>query len=314
MSGLSIHSLVRRVDLLTLKLFLTAIEEGQIGRAAAREHIAPSAATKRIQSLEELAGLRLFDRNAKGVALSEAGEVFARHIRAMLGILDDMRREVSAFNEGIRGHVGIAAPGMLIVQFLASEIGEFTTRFPQVNVDLREDSNGNVLRALMNGDVDLAVFVANTDPVDDSIESYECCTDRLVAILPPGHRLRDRCSMTLDELLDEDLIGLAPWSNVTASLRDAAKEIGRELQPRYSVNTVMVARSMVAAGLGLTVHPQSMLPQDGNEHLAVVRLSGDWTHRSYHVGRLRGKAPTAPMDAFIEQLADLSHAVPEIVS
>ena len=67
MSGLTIHALVRRVDLFSLKLFLTAIEEGQIGRAAAREYIAPSAATKRIQDLEDLAGVKLFDRNAKGV-------------------------------------------------------------------------------------------------------------------------------------------------------------------------------------------------------------------------------------------------------
>ncbi|RZL95878.1 MAG: LysR family transcriptional regulator [Variovorax sp.] len=312
MSGLSIHSLVRRVDLFTLKLFLTAIEEGQIGRAAAREHIAPSAATKRIQDLEELAGLKLFDRNAKGVVPSEAGQVFARHIRMVLATLDDMRREVSAFSEGIRGHVGIAAPRLLIVQFLAKEIGEFTRRFPLVNVELREDSNANALRSLMNGDVDLAVFVANTDPVGDTIESYECNTDRLVAVLPLGHRLADKTSMTLEGLLEEDLIGIAPTTTVMASLRNAAKALGRELEPKYSVNTVEAARSMVSAGLGVTVHPKGMLVLDGTEHVTTVQLSGIWAHRSYHVGKLRGKALTAAAEALIEQLTDPSRATPEM--
>ncbi len=66
---------LRRVDLFTLRLFLAAIDEGRIGRAAEREHIVPSAATRRIQDLEELAGLQLFERNPRGVAPSAAGRV-----------------------------------------------------------------------------------------------------------------------------------------------------------------------------------------------------------------------------------------------
>src|SRR5262245_39450924 len=119
MATLTIQSLIRRVDLFTLKLFLTAIEEGQIGRAAAREHVVPSAATKRIQDLEELVGVKLFDRNARGVVPSQAGLAFARHVRIVLATLDDMRRELAALTEGVRGHISIAAPGLLIVQFLA---------------------------------------------------------------------------------------------------------------------------------------------------------------------------------------------------
>jgi DNA-binding transcriptional LysR family regulator len=80
--GLSVHALVRRIDLFTLKLFLSTVEEGQIGRAAVREHIVASAATKRIQDLEELAGLRLLDRNPKGVVPSAAGRRYIVDQRA----------------------------------------------------------------------------------------------------------------------------------------------------------------------------------------------------------------------------------------
>ena len=65
MSTLSIHTLTRRVDLFTLRLFPTVVEEGQIRKAAVRENIAPSAATKRIQDLEEIAGLPLFRTAAR---------------------------------------------------------------------------------------------------------------------------------------------------------------------------------------------------------------------------------------------------------
>ena len=95
---LTVQALVRRVDLFTLNLFLAAIEEGQICRAAAREHIAPSAATRRIQELEEIVGVRLVDRTAKGVVPSQAGLALSRHIRVLLGTLDDIRRDLTAFD------------------------------------------------------------------------------------------------------------------------------------------------------------------------------------------------------------------------
>ena len=130
MGGLSIQGLIRRVDLFTLKLFLSVVEERQIGRAAIRENIAASAATKRIQDLEDVAGIRLFDRNPKGVVTSQAGEVLARHIRVMFASLDEIRRDIGELTEGVSGHVGISATSAIIIQFLAREIADFTRDFP----------------------------------------------------------------------------------------------------------------------------------------------------------------------------------------
>ena len=302
MSGLTVQALVRRVDLFTLKLFLTAIDEGQIGRAAAREHIAPSAATKRIQDLEDLAGLKLFDRNAKGVVPSQAGLVFAKHIRTVLATLDDMRRELSAFTDGIRGHVGIAAPRTLLVQFLAREIAEFTRRFPLVDVELREGTNPVVLRSLASGEVDLAVFVHSAEAEPEGIESYECRTDRLVAVVPIGHALAKVRSISLPRLLEEDLIGIDPTTVVMANLRHAVRQIGRDFQCKYSVSTVEAARSLVSAGLGIALQPANMLFLDERDRLTTVEVEGAWAERSYRVGRLAGKVPTPTAEALIEQL------------
>lgn len=102
MSSFNKTRLLRQVDFFTLRLFLSAVEEGQIGRAALRENIAPSAATKRIQELEDVVGLRLLERTPKGVILSPAGEVLVRHIRQIFTNVDELRAELSAFSEGVR--------------------------------------------------------------------------------------------------------------------------------------------------------------------------------------------------------------------
>src|SRR5262245_45086075 len=101
--------LIRQVDLFTLRLFLSVIEERQIGRAAIRENIAASTATKRIQDLEEIAGVKLLERTPRGVAPSPAGDVLSRHVRAIFGHLDDMRTEISAFSDGVRGELVVAS-------------------------------------------------------------------------------------------------------------------------------------------------------------------------------------------------------------
>jgi DNA-binding transcriptional LysR family regulator len=300
MNGLSIHSLVRKVDLFTLKLFLTAIEEGQIGRAAVREHIAPSAATKRIQDLEDLAGLKLLDRSPKGVVPSAAGEVFARHIRMMLSNLDDMRREIGEFTEGVRGHVAVCAPRLLITQFLGQQIGDFTRKFPLVNVEVREDSNANALRAVAAGDVDLSVFVANKELPSDTIEAVEYQHDRLVAVLPMNHPLSGRSGLDLEQLLELDFV--AHHTTVITGIQRAALGIGRELHVKYSVNTIESARSLVKAGLGITVQPESMLSMEDNAHLATVPLFGEWARLSHYIGTPQGRSPTPAAKALIEQL------------
>ncbi|CAL8478958.1 LysR family transcriptional regulator [Caballeronia sp. S22] len=300
MDGLSIHSLVRKVDLFTLKLFLSAIEEGQIGRAAVREHIAPSAATKRIQDLEDLAGLKLLDRSPKGVVPSAAGEVFARHIRMMLANLDDMRREIGEFAEGVRGHVAICAPRLLITQFLGQEIGDFTRRFPLVNVEVIEDSNANAVRAVAAGDVDLSVFVGNNKLPYDVLDVVEYQSDRLVAVLPTNHPSSGCDGLALEELLDLDFV--AHHTTVITGIQRAALGIGRELHVKYSVNTIESARSLVRAGLGITVQPRCMLSMEDNTQLAVVPLVGDWARLSHYIGTLRGRSLNAAAKALIDQL------------
>jgi DNA-binding transcriptional LysR family regulator len=312
MTSLTIQALVRRVDLFTLKLFLTAVEEGQIGRAAVREHIAPSAATKRIQDFEDLVGMKLFDRNAKGVVLSPAGEVIARHVREVFQTFDDMRRELGAFTEGFRGRVGVAAPRLLIVQFLAREIGEFTRRFPLVDVELQEKPGQMALRALAAGDIDLAVYSRSVETDETGIDTRECRSDGLVAVLPVSHPLAAEAALTLEQLVQLELIAIDPTSSIMIDLRQATRRLlGRELQVKHSVTTVETARSLVSSGLGVALQPASLMFLDDRERLATVPVQGDWAVRSYRVARIAGKPLTPSAGALVAQLTSSALMPPD---
>jgi DNA-binding transcriptional LysR family regulator len=304
MTGLTVHNLTRRVDLFTLRLFLTVVEEQQMRRAALRENITPSAATRRIQDLEEVAGIRLFDRFPNGMVPSPAGELLARHVRLLFANLDIMRREVVEFTEGVRGHVRISSTSTIIVHFLAREIAEFTRDFPLVDIELQEDANVDVVGAVVSGKADVAMFYATDDINSDTLDIVEYRTDRLVAVVPRGHRLGERVSVTAQELLEENLIGISPTTSMMTQLRNAAQALGRELRVKYRVNTIEAARGLVKAGLGVMIQPESMLPTEDLNKVTMVALDEPWALRQLCIGTKHGEALAAATRALIAQLTD----------
>ncbi|MFM0170932.1 LysR family transcriptional regulator [Paraburkholderia sediminicola] len=304
MTGLSVHTLTRRIDLFTLRLFLTVVEERQIRRAALRENITPSAATRRIQDLEDVAGINLFDRFPNGMVASPAGEVLARHVRLLFANLDVMRREINEFTEGVRGHIGISSTSTIIVHFLAREIAEFTRDFPLVDIELQEDANVNAVNAVVSGNADVAVFYDTDDVDSERLDIVEYRADRLVAVVPRGHPLGDQASVTTRDLLEESLVGISPTTSMMTQLRNAATALGRELRMKYKVSTMEAARALVKANLGVTIQPESMLPKEDFDKVTIVPLDEPWALRQVCVGTKRGETLTAATKALIAQLTD----------
>ena len=118
-------ALLRRIDLTTLRLFLAIYEERNLTRAAAREGIAASAVSKRMNDFELACGVTLFTRMSKGMALTAAGEALLHHARVTLLNVEKIAAELGEYARGIRGHVRMLANLSAIVQFLPEDLSRF---------------------------------------------------------------------------------------------------------------------------------------------------------------------------------------------
>jgi DNA-binding transcriptional LysR family regulator len=293
---------IRQVDLLTLKIFLCAIEDGQIGRAAAREHLVPSAATKRIQDLENLAGVQLLVRTPKGVRASCAGEVLATHARGVLATLEAAQADMSRFAHGERGTVIVGSLRWVIRAHLAQEIASFGRMHPGIAVQLREEPGTPVvLRALTDGTLDVAVIIQlpGLDVQDVHLERFR--SDQLMAVLPQGHRFSGRSRLKYAELLEEELIAFAAPAPLTPALHALAREIGLELRVKFAAQSVEVAYSFVLAGLGATILPSCTLPPDLGA-VSAVPLDESWARCDMSVATARGLPVRPAADLFIAHL------------
>lgn len=83
-----------------IEYFVAVAEEGHVGRAASRLHIAQPPLTRQIHLLEDELGVALFERTRRGMRLSGAGETFLGHARRILGSVEEARNAILPRSNG----------------------------------------------------------------------------------------------------------------------------------------------------------------------------------------------------------------------
>ncbi len=291
-----------RLDLFSMRIFLTVVEEGNLTRAAEREHIAASAISKRIQDLEALFETRLLNRNVRGVVPTEAGEMLARRARVLFGLVEEMRSDLSEFASGTVGEVTIHANGSAIAGFLARDLADFTAQHAGLRLDLHEALSPMVVRSVSQGLAEIGVF-ARTVPVPEALTIYPYRTDRLLAVVPEDHPLASRPSIAFGELLDFEQVGVAEGSSLAQLLHHAADSMQRKMRFRCTVSTNEVVRWMVGAGFGVSIPPEEFVrPYESLMRIRGVPLEEPWAHRQLSLAVRDPLSMTKPARLLLDAL------------
>jgi DNA-binding transcriptional LysR family regulator len=271
--------LLRRLDLTTLQLFLAVFEEGTLTRAAEREAIAVSAASKRLLELEQAVGAVLFERRARGMELTPAGETLLHHARRVLRDVENIGIELAEHASGVRGYVRMMANLSAIVEFLPEDLRAFIAQHEQIKIDLEERPSGGIVEGVADSLVDLGICSGDADT--RGLETTHYRHDRLVLVTPGDHPLVGRDSVSFADTLDFDHIGLHSASSINMRTHLAARQAGRALRLRIHVPGFDAVCRMVQAGMGVGVLPWHVFEAMGRQlGLAAVALNEEWAARS----------------------------------
>lgn len=274
----AMESILRKLDLTSLRLFVAVCQENSIARAAEREFIAPSAVSRRIADMEALIGLPLIARHTRGVSVTPAGQTVLRHARQIIGDVEAMGAELSRFFEGVKGHVRVVANLSAIVQFLPEDVAAFQRLFPDVDIDLEEQHSPDVLRMVRDRAADFGI--CNRIAGADGLEQLDYRRDRLAVMLPSGHPKAAARQLSLQDIADETFVGLRENSALTQLLAARAAELGKTLSVKIRVASLDALCRMTHAGLGIAVMPQQVAELYLQALDVVVRpLSDDWARR-----------------------------------
>jgi DNA-binding transcriptional LysR family regulator len=274
-----LKNLLRRLDLTTLQLFIAVYEEGTLTRAAEREAIAISAASKRLLELEQAVGATLFQRTARGMTLTPAGETLLHHARRVMRDVENIGIELAGHATGVRGYVRMMANLSAIVEFLPEDLRGFLAANEQIKIDLEERPSGGVVEAVADSLADLGICSGEADTRGLQATHYR--HDSLVVVMREDHPLAGRERVTFAETLDSDHVGLHSASSINARTHMAARQAGKPLRLRIHVPGFDAVCRMVQADMGVGVLPANVFQIMGRPlGLVAVKLEDEWAERN----------------------------------
>lgn len=249
-------NLLRKIDLTSLRLFAAVCKERNIARAAAREFIAPSAVSRRIAEIEAAIGFPVIYRESRGISVTPVGETVLRHAQAIIASIETLDAELSQYASGAKGNVKLVGNLSAIVQFLPEDIAAFQRVFPDVHIDLEEQSSANVMSSVLDHQADLGICNAIVGAEQFDVWPYR--VDRLFLMVPRSHRLGDAGAVGLADILAESFVGLGSESALTRLLAQEAAALGTTLNVNIRVTSLDALCRMVHVGLGIAVVPQQI--------------------------------------------------------
>lgn len=303
-----------RIDFLGLEAFLNIAELGSFQQAAGRLNLSQTALSHRMKKLEEDLGLRLLVRTTRQVSLTPAGLDFLPKARR---ILDELSLSVEALREQGRRHqeqIAIGCLPTIAVSHLPCVLREFAKTYPNVSVQVFDNSALEIAELVQSGTVAFAVTLISTTAWD--VEAKPLLKEPFVLLCRDDHPFAQAASVNWSALEGTPLVRISPRAG-NRGLIDAALGSRREaLHWRYEVQHVSTAVGMVLAGIGLSVVPRLAIDLPGTPGLVAVSLRNPSITRSLGIIQKRGlplpPAGQALQDLFIGALRGRA-AVPGLV-
>jgi len=281
---------------------------GTVRAVAAAASMSPSAVSQQLAVLERESGAVLLERHGRSVALTGAGVALAAHARDILARIDLAEEALRTGRDVPAGTVGVAGFTSAMRAFVIEAAAAVQRAHPGLHIQLAELEPADCLPALSRGEADLALVADWGDgalPHAPALERVPLATDRLFAVLPPGHpaaepvRLRD---------LREDpwlLDGTELEQHVVRRCRRAGFE-PRVAGRLWSHEGLLHA---IAHGLGVTVLPGFALASaTGVRVVPVAGLPRRELHVLHRSVALERRSVAVTLEALVAAGAALSAA------
>ncbi|WP_406622977.1 LysR family transcriptional regulator [Acidovorax sp. SDU_ACID1] len=293
--------MARRIDPYSVRLLVAAVQTGSIVRAAAQEHIAPSALSRRLADLEHAFGTPLLIRSPRGVTPTDAGRMVLERGEKIDDELQALARDVQTMGSEVRGTVRLYANMSAVIGFLPERLRDFMARYPAVQVSLLECDTRDVIRACLDDLADAGVGVGV--PAQAGLESWPFALDPLQVVLPASHALVGCEALGFAQVLNLPLIGVNQGGALDRSLHERAAALQRPLSMKVSVSSFDAVCRMVEAGLGIAVIPRSAAAAyAGSPRFVRLPLDEPWAMRELRLFALRKSPRPRAVEALIHVL------------
>lgn len=240
------------------RYFLAVAESRSIREAADRLRISQSAVSRQIQNLELSMGCTLFDRTARGVALTPAGRLLLRHLRDTVALSQRLKGDLDALKGIQRGHLIIGAVEGFAANGFPDVLTRFTGEHPEVTLEVLVEGTGAIMDAMLRGEYEIGIVY---NPRSPQLTLVAQARMPLMALMAPGHALAVRETVRFAELLEFPLVVPAGKGGSREVYNAAAAQARVPVHPVLETNSAHVIQAFLRASNGVAVaSPHSAAP------------------------------------------------------
>ncbi|MGQ7959765.1 LysR family transcriptional regulator [Pseudomonas sp. SP16.1] len=243
-----------------LKVFLAVAEAGSISAGAARLHISQPAVTREIRDLEASLELRLFDRQARGVHLTEGGQRLHDYARRIFALEQAAERDLRDFAQLEQGELHLGASATLGAYLLPPLINRFRVLHPQLFVSLEVSNTEVVTRQLDDGRISLG-FVEGPFAQAD-YDHRLLARDALLPVVAPQHPLAAVEHLQAADLQAYPLYLREPGSGARASVEQAYRAHGLEPRAGMAIGSTEALKRLLGDGQGVAWLSQRVVERE----------------------------------------------------
>lgn len=291
------------MDTQLLEAFIAVAKAGSFSDAAEKIHLTQPAVSKRIALLEQQLDCRLFDRIARSVTLTEAGEALLPRANHILREIADTTQAINDLSGDISGRLRLAISHHIGLHRLPPILKQFAQSYPEVTIDVDFMDSEKAYEGILQGRFEVAAITLAPE-AHPKIEAKTIWPDPLVFMVSEDHPLLSKnktlkeTNPTLDDLRDHPAIlpGLGTYTG--RMTRALFEQQNVPLPPTMTTNYLETIKMMVSIGLGWSLLPESMLEPG----IRTIEIPGIHIQRELGYIHHREKSLSNAAKAFIHLL------------
>ena len=273
-----------------LQTILALAEYGSFIAAASLLKTSQPAVTRTVKHVEEVLGIKLFERSTRSVQITAAGKEFVAVAARMLNDLKITLRSIRELSDQRRGQIIISSIMSVANGKLPGLVSAYRLDHPGVELHVRDGVHGTVIEDVRSGASDFGITYL--DDLPDPFLSVRVGREDFIIVLPKNHELARSKTLSLLDLKGVPLVSLPRDSRTRRVIDGAASSVGLTLNHVVTVSQFATMLGFVRAGIGLAIAPKSGVASFLGKELNAIPIRGRPLARDLGIITLKEREPS----------------------
>ena len=258
------------MEIQQLRYFLAVAETGNFTRASERCSVSQPALSQQIINLEKELGHKLFHRLGRKAVPTEAGLTFLERTRRILFEIEDVTKEMSD-SPSLGRRITVGSIATLAPYLLPGLIDRCRSRYPNLQIDVQEDFRINLVRGVIEGELDLALVALPANEPQLHVEPL--LEEPLLLVAGKNHPLAERKQITAGDLANEVFVLLGSSSSLTTQVQAFCGDHNIDPRIGFRCSQVATVKALVAIGAGVSILPRVTRAPEDEASLVYLKLA-----------------------------------------